>query len=41
VGMLQYLRLGVGIARRAWLSPSDLLNTLSWKEYLKKRRRNG
>ena len=34
---------GVGIARKGWLEPGDILNTMSLeeiKEYLKKRKRN-
>jgi DNA polymerase (family 10) len=29
---LAYLRYGIGIARRAWLSPEHVLNTRSAKE---------
>jgi len=32
VGMLNYLRFGIGNARRAWLEKDDILNTLSAKE---------
>jgi DNA polymerase (family 10) len=31
---LDYLRLGLGVARRGWLEPNNLLNTLSKKEIL-------
>jgi DNA polymerase (family X) len=32
---LLYMRFGVGQARRGWLEPGDVLNTLSWKELQK------
>jgi len=32
VGMLNFLRFGIGTARRAWLEKDDILNTLSAKE---------
>jgi DNA polymerase (family 10) len=37
---LDYVRLGVGQARRAWMTKSDVLNTRTWKqiERLRKRR---
>jgi DNA polymerase (family X) len=40
VGALAYVELGVGQARRAWLTKDDVLNTRSWKqiEKLKKKR---
>jgi DNA polymerase (family 10) len=43
IGQLDYMRFGVSVARRAWLAPKDVLNTLperqlfSWLE--KKRAR--
>jgi DNA polymerase (family 10) len=40
VGALDFLEFGVGQARRAWLSKQDVLNTRSWKqiERLRKKR---
>jgi DNA polymerase (family 10) len=28
---LEYMRLGVGQARRGWLEPDDVLNTRTWR----------
>jgi DNA polymerase (family 10) len=30
-----YLKLGVGIARKGWLQPRDVINTLPWPQLLK------
>ena len=40
IGALDYVELGVGQARRAWLTKDDVLNTRTWKqiEKLQKRR---
>ncbi|MFZ1879693.1 MAG: DNA polymerase/3'-5' exonuclease PolX [Gaiellaceae bacterium] len=40
IGALDYVELGVGLARRAWLERDDVLNTRTWKqiEKLKKKR---
>src|SRR5947208_3060938 len=40
VGALDYVELGVGQARRAWMTKDDILNTRTWKqiERLKKKR---
>jgi DNA polymerase (family 10) len=40
VGALDYVELGVGQARRAWLTKDDVVNTRTWKqiEKLKKKR---
>jgi DNA polymerase (family 10) len=40
IGALDYVELGVGQARRAWLTKDDVLNTRTWKqiEKLKKKR---
>jgi DNA polymerase (family 10) len=40
IGALDYVELGVGQARRAWLAPRDVLNTRTWKqiERLRKKR---
>jgi DNA polymerase (family 10) len=40
IGALDYVELGVGQARRAWLTSDDVLNTRTWKqiEKLKKKR---
>jgi DNA polymerase (family 10) len=40
VGALAYVELGVGQARRAWMTKDDVLNTRTWKqiEKLKKKR---
>jgi len=41
VGALDYVELGVGQARRAWLTKDDVLNTRTWKqiEQLRKKRK--
>ena len=42
-GMLNYLKLGVGVARRSWLEKKDILNTYPLTELekiLKRRKRN-
>ncbi|MCK4455103.1 MAG: DNA polymerase/3'-5' exonuclease PolX, partial [Thermoplasmata archaeon] len=33
-GQMHFMRFGVGTARRAWLEPEDVLNTLPAKELL-------
>jgi DNA polymerase (family X) len=38
-GALGYARLGIGQARRAWLTKDQILNTRSWSEIEKLRRR--
>ncbi len=40
IGALDYVELGVGLARRAWVGRDDVLNTRTWKqiEKLKKKR---
>jgi len=40
IGALDYVELGIGQARRAWLTKGDVLNTRTWKqiEKLKKKR---
>jgi DNA polymerase (family 10) len=40
IGALDFVELGVGQARRAWLTPDDVLNTRTWKqiEQLRKKR---
>lgn len=35
VNELQYLRWGIGIARRGWATKQDIINTRSWREMLK------
>ena len=32
VGALDFMELGVGQARRAWLTKDDVLNTRTWKQ---------
>jgi len=39
VGALEFVELGVGQARRAWLSKDDVLNTRSWKQIEKLRKK--
>jgi DNA polymerase (family 10) len=39
VGALDYVELGVGQARRAWLTSGDVLNTRTWKQIEKLRKR--
>lgn len=43
VGGLRHMRLGIGQARRGWVTKNDLVNTLGWNELDKilKRRQNG
>ena len=38
VGALDYVQLGVGQARRAWLTKDDVLNTRTWKQIEKLRK---
>jgi DNA polymerase (family 10) len=39
VSALGYMELGIGQARRAWLTKDDVLNTRTWKELVKLRKR--
>jgi DNA polymerase (family 10) len=39
VGALDFVELGVGQARRAWLTKDDILNTRTWKQIEKLRKR--
>jgi DNA polymerase (family 10) len=39
VSALGYVELGVGLARRAWLTKADVLNTRTWKQIEKLRKR--
>jgi DNA polymerase (family 10) len=39
IGALDYVELGVGQARRAWLSKDDVLNTHTWKQIEKLRKK--
>ena len=39
IGALEFVELGVGQARRAWLTKDDVLNTRSWKQIEKLRKR--
>ena len=39
VGALDYVELGVGQARRAWLTKDDVLNTRTWKQIEKLRKK--
>jgi DNA polymerase (family X) len=39
IGALDYIELGVGQARRAWLTKDDVLNTRTWKQIEKLRKR--
>ena len=39
IGALDFVELGVGQARRAWLSRDDVLNTRPWKEILRLRKK--
>jgi DNA polymerase (family 10) len=39
VGALDYVELGVGLARRAWLGRDDVLNTRTWKQIEKLRKK--
>jgi len=38
VSALDYVALGVGQARRAWLTRDDVLNTRTWKQIEKLRK---
>lgn len=40
IGMLKYIRFGIGMARRGWLEKKDLLNTYKWEEMPLRRRKN-
>jgi len=33
VGMMNHIRFGIGVARRAWLTKADVINTLPLKEF--------
>src|SRR5205085_7883151 len=39
IGALDFVELGVGQARRAWLSKADVLNTRTWKQIEKLRKK--
>ncbi|HDK27555.1 MAG TPA: DNA polymerase III, partial [Candidatus Atribacteria bacterium] len=39
IGQLWMMRLGVGVARRGWLEPEDILNTLSVEQLMEWRRK--
>ncbi|HDN97890.1 MAG TPA: DNA polymerase/3'-5' exonuclease PolX, partial [bacterium] len=39
VGMLRYMDLGIGVARRGWLEKENLLNTYEWEDVPLRRRR--
>ena len=39
IGALEFVELGVGQARRAWLTKDDVLNTRTWKQIEKLRKR--
>ena len=39
IGALDYVELGVGQARRAWLTKDDVLNTRTWKQIEKLRKK--
>jgi DNA polymerase (family 10) len=39
VGALEFTRFGVGQARRAWCTRDDIVNTRSWKQVEKIRRK--
>jgi len=39
ISALDYVELGVGQARRAWMTKADVLNTHTWKQILKLRKR--
>jgi DNA polymerase (family X) len=38
ISALDYVELGVGQARRAWMTKADVLNTHTWKQILKLRK---
>jgi len=39
IGMLKYIRFGIGIARRGWLTKEEILNTYKWEEMPLRRRK--
>ena len=39
ISALDYVELGIGQARRAWLTKADVVNTHTWKQILKLRKR--
>jgi DNA polymerase (family 10) len=41
IGALDYVELGVGQARRAWLTKDDVVNTRTWKQIEKLKKRHG
>jgi len=41
LGMMRYMRLGIGIARRAWISPENIINTYDLVNLKRKLRSNG
>jgi len=41
LGMMRYMRLGVGIARRAWIPPENIINTYNLVNLKRRLRRNG
>ncbi|MCD6399780.1 DNA polymerase/3'-5' exonuclease PolX [candidate division WOR-3 bacterium] len=41
LGMMRYMRLGIGIARRAWISPENIINTYDLVNLKRRLRSNG
>ncbi|MCM8803948.1 MAG: DNA polymerase/3'-5' exonuclease PolX [Candidatus Omnitrophica bacterium] len=39
IGMLKYIRFGIGMARRGWLTRKEILNTYKWEEMPLRRRK--
>ncbi|MCM8784860.1 MAG: DNA polymerase/3'-5' exonuclease PolX [Candidatus Omnitrophica bacterium] len=39
IGMLKYIKFGIGMARRGWLTKNEILNTYDWKEMPLRRKR--
>jgi len=39
IGMLKYIRFGIGIAKRGWLTKEEILNTYKWEEMPLRRRK--
>ncbi|MCM8772128.1 MAG: DNA polymerase/3'-5' exonuclease PolX [Candidatus Omnitrophica bacterium] len=39
IGMLKYIKFGIGIARRGWLTKGEILNTYKWEDMPLRRRK--
>ncbi|MCM8810892.1 MAG: DNA polymerase III, partial [Candidatus Omnitrophica bacterium] len=39
IGMLKYIKFGIGMARRGWLTKNEILNTYQWEKMPLRRRK--